>query len=86
MNCATTSQEDKGFNSKLVRLEEIRASEEWQICAFQFQTGSIRRALTILVYDTTWRRFNSKLVRLEVIMTKAGIREIIVVSIPNWFD
>ena len=25
MNCATTSQEDKGFNSKLVRLEE------WQI-------------------------------------------------------
>ena len=24
MNCATTSQEDKGFNSKLVRLEVQR--------------------------------------------------------------
>ena len=30
MNCATTSQEDKGFNSKLVRLEACNAYRDTQ--------------------------------------------------------
>ena len=34
MNCATTSQEDKGFNSKLVRLEEMRTCAEWHMWRF----------------------------------------------------
>ena len=44
MNCATTSQEDKGFNSKLVRLEGGPLPPRGvRIIKFQFQTGSIRR-------------------------------------------
>ena len=51
MNCATTSQEDKGFNSKLVRLE-VKSSvsiPNW------FDTKPNRED----------KGFNSKLVRLE---------------------
>ena len=43
MNCATTSQEDKGFNSKLVRLEVVvEAGKSVTVRLFQFQTGAIR--------------------------------------------
>ena len=47
MNCATTSQEDKGFNSKLVRLEEANTGGALRLlqCMFQFQTGAIRSIL-----------------------------------------
>ena len=64
MNCATTSQEDKDFNSKLVRLEEASLKRAIKRTAFQFQTGSIRSqaSKTAAVESAS---FNSKLVRLE---------------------
>ena len=52
MNCATTSQEDKGFNSKLVRLKA-----DTRTCAAVVHHGAKCK-----------RRFNSKLVRLEVLI------------------
>ena len=43
MNCATTSQEDKDFNSKLVRLKVGNVPAMWgRPGLFQFQTGAIR--------------------------------------------
>ena len=71
MNCATTSQEDKGFNSKLVRLEGVRGGCELEAhllpdgTPFQFQTGSIRRKRQHSASTIFCASFNSKLVRLE---------------------
>ena len=67
MNCATTSREDKGFNSKLVRLEVSRDSAVTRFTiVFQFQTGSIRRISHFMVFLQSNISFNSKLVRLKV--------------------
>ena len=43
MNCATTSQEDKGFNSKLVRLEvlDTRIVQHTASCA-RFNSKLVR--------------------------------------------
>ena len=42
MNCATTSQEDKGFNSKLVRLEaDTRTCAAGSTCA-RFNSKLVR--------------------------------------------
>ena len=63
MNCATTSQEDKGFNSKLVRLEVGNdVGPSWIVSIANwcdYEANMIVARLTISI------SFNSKLVRLE---------------------
>ena len=56
---------DSSFNSKLVRLEEKKGILMTNATIkFQFQTGSIRRAMRMSVILSSIS-FNSKLVRLE---------------------
>ena len=67
MNCATTSQEDKGFNSKLVRLKadtrtcaavaHVRASIPKLV-----QIRSVRGAMNCATTSQEDKGFNSKLV------------------------
>ena len=57
MNCATTSQEDKDFDSKLVRLEGVAPLRVGETIAFQFQTGSIRRQYAHMCSNGTCAQF-----------------------------
>ena len=65
MNCATTSQEDKGFNSKLVRLEgQARPMLRRLLACFNSKLVRLEgedRPENVSEYNS----FNSKLVRLE---------------------
>ena len=54
---------------------------------FQFQTGSIKSLLGGEdLIDLSTLRFNSKLVRLKVVVTDLFSVSSVSVSIPNWFD
>ena len=74
MNCATTSQEDKGFNSKLVRLE---GGNHTRTCAAMahvrsfnsklVRIRSVRGAMNCATTSQEDKGFNSKLVRLKTL-------------------
>ena len=65
------------------RLYDGLATGLWQV-KFQFQTGAIK-SFEKIAYNITVSCFNSKLVRLKVLMMRL-MRFTIYVSIPNWFD
>ena len=68
MNCATTSQEDKGFNSKLVRLEVDETITLSRYSSFNSKLVRLEAKSDYekKPFDSLGVRFNSKLVRLEV--------------------
>ena len=85
MNCATTSQEDKDFNSKLVRLEGVAPLRVGETIAFQFQTGAIRsenEAFQCLMYIPF--QFQTGAIRSD--LDFSNNTRVASVSIPNWFD
>ena len=58
MNCATTSQEDKGFNSKLVRLEGCELCYKIRGKAgVSIQTGAIKRQYAHMCSNGTCAQF-----------------------------
>ena len=62
---------------------EIR--EACRVSLFQFQTGAIKSKL-LNSYQFTYRRFNSKLVRLKASVFPVFQDDLRRVSIPNWCD
>ena len=53
---------------------------------FQFQTGAIKSRCGYISRLPDNHRFNSKLVRLKVLVRERCYRELVLVSIPNWCD
>ena len=58
----------------------------WTSLTFRFQTGSIKRNVSVYIHRRSNMRFDSKLVRLKGDAVGVVIIFAISVSIPNWFD